>query len=122
MEQVKCYVVDLRDFRKDVARKVLSKGRVFQCAGITFVILAGAHYAASTGIDIGADKIYKKLVNIGKWVIIVKGGIDTIKSVADGDLQGAKKNFLGYGVTYAVLWGLPWMMKEIENIFEGMDS
>jgi hypothetical protein len=122
VEQANCYVVDLRGIRKDIVRKMLAKGVVVHSAGLGLVVLAGAHYAASTGIDIGAEKVYKKLVNIGKWVIIIKGGIDTIKSVADGDMHGVKKNVLGYGVTYAVLWGLPWMMHEIEKLFEGLES
>ncbi|MEF3311394.1 hypothetical protein PV433_21165 [Paenibacillus sp. GYB004] len=124
MEQAKCYVIDLQQLRGEMKRRVFSKETVFKTAGITVVLLAipASAFAASTGIDVGAEKIYKKLLNVGKWVIVAKGGIDTIKSVADGDLQAAKRNFLGYLVTYAILWALPWGMGEIDKLFEGMES
>lgn len=112
---VRCYVID--------TRKIRSKDTFIKAASVSvalFIATPDVSFAAGTGIDVGAEKIYKKLVNIGKWVIIVKGGIDTIKTVADGDLPSAKKNFLGYGVTYAILWGLPWMMAEIEKLFDDM--
>jgi len=120
MEQAKCYVIDLRQMRKDAVRKFTSKGTLIKVAGITFVLLAGfpdVSFASGTGIDAGANRIYKKLVNIGKWVIIVRGGIDTIKSVSEGDLQAARKSFLSYLITYATLWALPWGMNEVEKLF-----
>lgn len=122
-----CYVVDVRTLPASTAKVILSKGTIIKVAGISFILLAampGSSFAAAagTGIDVGADKIYKKLLLIAKWVIIFKGGIDTIKSVAEGDLAAAKKNFLGYGVTYAILWGLPWMMKEIDKLMSEMDA
>lgn len=115
MEQSKCYVIDLHRARK----QMFTKRTMIRVAGITIVLLAIPHTAfAATGIDVGAERIYRKLINVGKWVIIVKGGIDTIKSVTEGDMQAAKKNFLGYLVTYGILWALPWGMKEIENLFQ----
>lgn len=98
------------------------KYRIIGTVVVLFLGLSDVTFAASTGIDAGANKIYRKLVNIGKWVIIIKGAIDTLKSVSDGDLPATKKNFLGYGVTYLILLGLPWMMSEIEKLFQDMDS
>lgn len=118
MNQPKCYVFDTRKLRKEVGTTV----KVAGLTGIIFIWLSDTSFAAGTGIDVGADKVYKKLLGIGKWVIIFKGGIDTIKSVADGDLPAAKRNFLGYGVTYAILWGLPWMLKEIDKLFLEMET
>lgn len=119
---MKCYVIDTRKMRKDVRKRLLSRGTLIKVAGVTAILLIGlpdvSH--AATGIDEGAGKIYKKLLNVGKWVIIVKGGLDTVKHVADGDTLSARKNFLGYMLTYAILWALPWGFKEIENLFEGM--
>jgi hypothetical protein len=125
MEQAKCYVIDTRMIGKDIARKLSSQGTIVKAAGLTFVLLTAlpdVSFAAGTGIDVGAEKIYKKLLNVGKWVIIVKGGMDTIKSVADGDLPSAKKNFLGYVVTYAILWALPWALGEVDKLFENTDT
>jgi len=122
-----CYVVDVRDLPSAAAKSIMTRGTLIKVFGITFIVMAGLPNstfaaAAGTGIDAGADKVYKKLLLIAKWVIIFKGGIDTIKSVAEGDLAAAKKNFLGYGVTYAILWGLPWMMKEIDKLCMEMES
>lgn len=126
MEQAKCYVIDTRELRKDVVKTLTKRGTIVKVAGLTLVILAGmpdvSHAAGVTGIDAQADKLYRKLINVGKWVIIIKGGIETIKNVADGDLPATKKNFLGYGLTYAILWALPWLMKEIERLFTEMDT
>jgi hypothetical protein len=98
------------------------KYRIIGTVIILFLGFTDVSFASGTGIDVGAEKIYKKLINVGKWVIIVKGGIDTIKSVADGDHPAAKKNFLGYVVTYAILWALPWALSEVDKLFENMDT
>lgn len=126
MEQTKCYVIDLREMRQDAARKLISRGTVVRCAGLTIVLLAGlpdvSFAAGGSGIDAGANKIYRKLLNVGKWVIIIKGGIETIKNVSEGDFGTAKKNFLGYMITYAILWALPWGMKQIDELFSELDT
>src|SRR5690606_1789570 len=82
----------------------------YQIVGTTMIIFlcTTGIASANTGIDAGAERVYKKLLNVGKWVIIVKGAIDTIKAVADGDMLSARKNALGYGVTYMILHALPW--------------
>jgi hypothetical protein len=108
---------------------MIKRGIAVRAAGLSLVIMAAlpevteaASAVSGTGIDAGANAIYRKLINVGKWVIIVKGGIETIKNAADGDFQSVKKNFLGYGVTYGILWALPWMMAEIERLFTEMES
>jgi hypothetical protein len=94
---------------------------LWQGAGYAVVILvasAGFDVAfAGSGLDEHASKIYDKLLGVGKWVIVAKGGIETIKSVASSDMQGAQKNFLQYLLIYALLWALPWGMTEVENMF-----
>lgn len=125
MEQTKCYVIDTRMIRKDIARKLTSRGTLVKIAGITFVLLTAlpdVSFAQGTGIDVGAKKLYVRLIGVGKWVIIVKGGIDTIKAVAEGDFQAGKKNFLGYVLTYAILWALPWAFGEVEKLFTEMEA
>lgn len=121
---MKCYVVDLRQLRKDAIKKVMSRGTVIKCAGLTFILLAGFESSAlaSSGIDVQATKLYKKLIGVGKWIIIIKGGMETIKHVTEGDFPGAKKNFLGYLVTYAILWALPWAMGEVDKMFTDMEA
>lgn len=79
--------------------------------------------SSGTGIDAGAKTLYKKLISVGKWIIIIKGGIETIKSAAvDGDFQNSRTKILGYVITYALLWALPWAFDEVEKLFNEMEG
>ncbi|MBP1924568.1 hypothetical protein J2Z76_000421 [Sedimentibacter acidaminivorans] len=88
---------------------------VFLC--VVFLLNSTLAYA---GVDATGNKLYYKLVGIGKWVIIFKGAIDIIQSVISGDFQAAKKMFMGYLFAYAILFALPFCMNEVENIFKEM--
>lgn len=103
---------------------------VYKVAGATItIILIGycdvttiAPVFADSGIDKAARPIYDKLVSVGKWVIVCKGGMDTIKGVGSGDIDSAKKSFLSYLLIYLMLLGLPWAMDEVERLFSEVDS
>ena len=95
--------------------------RVVGTAIILFLGFVDVSYA-STGIDVGANKLYKRIISVGKWVIIIKGGIDTIKSAVEGDLASSKTKILGYVLTYAILWALPWAFNEVEKLFTEMEA
>lgn len=71
-------------------------------------------------IDNAGRRIYYFVVAMGKWVIIVKGAVDVITAVVNADFQNAKKLFIGYIFAYGILFAMPWMFDEIENIFKGM--
>jgi hypothetical protein len=78
-------------------------------------------YAMDTSrIDNAGRRIYYFVVALGKWVIIVKGAVDVITAVVNGDFQNAKKLFIGYIFAFGILFAMPWMFDEIENIFKGM--
>lgn len=112
------------DIRLKFTRAIMKKETLIKVAGITLLLIIGlpgtSH--AATGIDAVADKLYKKLLNVGKWIIIMKGGIDTIQSAIQGDVQSAKKNFLGYLLVYVVLWALPWGLKQVDVVFADMGA
>jgi len=99
------------------------KYRIIGTAVILFLGAASISFAmdpSGLGIDAKANLLYKnKVLLIGKWVIIVKGAIDTIQKLVDGNVPEAKKNFLGYLMIYAILQGLPWGMDQIDEIFKG---
>lgn len=97
------------------------KYRVVGTMIILFLGLSGAAHA-STGIDVGAMKLYKRILSVGKWIIIIKGGIETIKSGVDGDTQGVRTKMLSYGLTYASLWALPWLFNEIDKLFGDLEA
>jgi len=70
------------------------------------------------GIEDGGRRIHSKIVSVGKWVIIIKGSIDTIQAVLNGDFPAAKKLFFSYLLCFAIMLGLPWGMDEIEGVFK----
>lgn len=73
-----------------------------------------------SSIDTKAGDIYLKLLVVGKWIIIIKGAMDTVNSTVQGDFQAAKKAFLSYLVVYLVLHSLPWAMNEIDEVFKSL--
>lgn len=73
----------------------------------------------ATGIDIKAHHIYDKLCLIGKWIIVVRGGIDIISSMSQGELDSMKKKIVAYIVGYVALLGLPWILDQASLLFDG---
>lgn len=112
-KEVVCYIVD----GKKVVKSTLSKASVLGITAATFIIFSGT-VSASSGIDDAARGIYSKLLLVGKWIIIIKGGIDTVNNVVQGDFGTAKKSFLSYLVIYIILQGLPWAMDEVDKTFK----
>ncbi|MFC4103585.1 hypothetical protein [Paenibacillus xanthanilyticus] len=120
----------LKSVAKAIAEHIERNKLIYKVGAITFVVLTGLEvhtFAAgldevikSGGIDEGARKAYKKLVNVGKWVIIIKGAFDAISSTVQGDFIQARKSFLAYLLVYVILLGLPWAFGQIEVLFDGM--
>lgn len=74
----------------------------------------------NNSIDTGAKKIYAKLLNVGKWVIIFKGAWDTINNTIKEDFDKAKRSFLQYLLIYLILLAFPWALDEVDSVFSGM--
>lgn len=113
-------------FSVKMERHFKKYGFVYKVAGATVIILVaggGFDYAfASTGIDRAGRKLYITLVNIGKWIIIFKGGVDIIKALGNGDIEHAKKSFFGHLLTYLFLLGLPFGMDKVDEIYREVTS
>lgn len=99
----------------------------YQIVGITLIIFTTGVFDTSvfastggTGLDAGGRHIYRKLVGLGKWVIIIKGGFDSIQSAIKGDFGSAKSSFLQYLLIYIILLALPWSMNQIEEVFKNI--
>lgn len=100
-------------------------GLVYKIVGSTVIIFlasGGFDYAlaASSTIDKKANLIYYKLMDVGKWIIIFKGSIDTIKAVGNGDFDSAKKSFFSYLLIYILLLALPYGFEEIDKLFSNV--
>lgn len=94
---------------------------VMFAGGLNIVAHAAAAVDPSTAsIDEGARMIYKKLISVGKWVIIIKGGFDAISATVQGDFIQARKSVLAYLLIYLILLGLPWAFGQVELLFEGL--
>jgi hypothetical protein len=110
-------------FSAKVERHFKKYGFVYKAAGISIILLtSGGTVLASSGIEAGAAQLYSKLLSIGKWIIIFKGGFDIIKNMASGDFDSAKKGFISYLVVYVFLFGLPWAMNEVDSIFKELNT
>lgn len=102
--------------RNKIAYRVVGLAIIISATGI----LDSSVLASGTGIDVGGAKIYSKLVSIGKWIIIFKGGWDTIMNTVKGDFETAKKSFLQYLLIYVVLLALPWSLDQVDSVFKGL--
>jgi hypothetical protein len=112
-----------RDFKAErIARnKKIAKTSIKVAATSSILIFGFDTFAFATDgdvIDRKANVIYGKLLLLGKWVIIIKGAIDTINNMVKGDTDTAKKSFLGYLLIYVILHSLPWAMNEVDNLFK----
>lgn len=74
------------------------------------------------GIDDLAEPIYKEILGIGKWVIICKGALSSMKAVGDGDVEVAKKSFLAHVMIFLILLAYPYAMDKVEGLFASMRS
>lgn len=110
-------------FSIKINRHFKKYGTVYKVAGITIILLMAGDFAlASTGIEDGARKLYYELARIGKWVIIFKGGIDTIKAMGEGDANAVKKHFLSSVLIYLLLLGLPYGLDKVDDIFNSVST
>lgn len=65
---------------------------------------------AFADIDSKGHSIHRKVVSVGKWVIAIKGSIETIQSVLNSDYQTAKVQFFQYLFVFAILLFLPYCL------------
>lgn len=111
-------------FSTKIERHIKKYGMVYKIAGVTLIILTsglGGHAFAATTLATGsldreAYRFYRELVRIGKWLIVIKGGIDIIKCVGSGDFDAAKKHCFSYIMIYLLLLGLPYGMQKVDDI------
>lgn len=111
-------------FSVKVERHFKKYGKVYKVAGLTIILVSvsSSAFAAGIGIEPAAKQLYRQLVGLGKWVIIFKGGFDIIKGMSNGDLEGAKKCFFAYLVTYLFLYALPYGMDQVDKLVNSVSS
>jgi len=120
-DQAKCFVIDTSKMRKDVSKALQKNGTLIKVAGLTVILVTvpqAAFAAGGAGLEKNAWDLYMKLLRIAKWVILFKAGIETIKAVADGDTDKAKKSFVAHLVPFGILLMMPHAMNAIEGLFD----
>jgi hypothetical protein len=98
-------------------------GRIYKIAGVSLILLTSGGTAFATGgIEAGARTLYYELANIGKWIIIFKGGIDVVKAIGEGDASTIKKAILTSLLSYLLLLGLPYFMDRAGELFDKVNN
>ena len=100
--------------------KKIYKNCLWASAGILATILIDPIivHAGFAGIEAGGKRIHETVVTVGKWIIIVKGTVDCIQSVLNGDVSKAKQQFFGYLLCFGMMLCLPWGLDEMEGLFK----
>ena len=96
--------------------KALATAGVIGIAAATVFVPEVAE--AVSGIEAGGRRIHSTIVSVGKWVIIIKGTIECIQSVLEGDVGRAKQQFFGYLLCFGIMLALPWGLDEVEGLFK----
>lgn len=87
---------------------------------IGYFILIEPSLAFGATIDETSNELYRKVLNIGKAVILIKGGIEIIQHALAGDFQKTKKCILSYLGIYALLLLLPYGLNQIDSLIGGI--
>ena len=58
---------------------------------------------------------FDKFIGVIKWVIVGKGGWESVSRMLKEDFNGAKRSLIQYVILFALLLGLPYGLNEIEN-------
>lgn len=112
-----------------IVRLHFSKHKVvYRIGAITVVFILAAATGVSADalgspagdIDRTVNSLYKELLKVGKWAIIIKGAFDTVSNTIQGDFVAARKNAFAYMLVYVILLGLPWVFEKIEDVFQGV--
>src|SRR5690606_34348599 len=90
---------------------------IYRIGAITVVFILAAATGVSADalgspagdIDRTVNSLYKELLKVGKWAIIIKGAFDTVSNTIQGDFVAARKNAFAYMLVYVILLGLPWV-------------
>lgn len=102
-----------------IAVTVFATVLIFQDGTNFALAISGSN---SSGIEVGGRELYSRLVSVGKWIIMAKGGFETLKHVTNSDYEGAKKVGISHLVIFALLIGMPYAFDMIEELFSSFGS
>jgi uncharacterized membrane protein len=99
---------------------VISKRSVTSFAVATLTTLTTNPCFAATGldkVDAAGNNILTIVRRIGYWVILIAAIYNVIGCVKEQDAKKLGHAVLFYILLYAVLFALPWFLRQVEGIF-----
>jgi hypothetical protein len=82
---------------------------------IGYLILIDAPMALGAAtIEETSTQFYRKVLGLGRAVILIKGGLEIVQHALAGDFQQTKKTILSYLGMYALLLLLPYGLDQID--------
>jgi len=88
---------------------------------IGYIILIDPSVALGVAtIEQTSDQFYRKVLGLGRAVILIKGGLEIVQHALAGDFQATKKTILSYLGMYALLLLLPYGLDQIDAMIGGL--
>jgi hypothetical protein len=69
-------------------------------------------------INVAGAKILDIMMTAGYWITLVAGVGKVINAIAKKDAENALKTAMGYGVAFAALYLLKWVLDLIKGVFK----
>jgi len=85
-----------------------------------FILIDPSVALGANSIEQTSTDFYRKVLGIGRAIILIKGGIEIIQHALSGDFQQVKKTVFSYLGMYAVLLLLPYGLDQIDVIVGGL--
>jgi hypothetical protein len=88
---------------------------------VGYIILVDPSVALGVAtIEQTSTQFYKKVLGLGRAVILIKGGLEIVQYALSGDFQQVKKTILNYLGMYALLLLLPYGLDQIDALIGGL--
>ena len=88
---------------------------------VGYIILVDPSVALGVAtIEQTSTQFYRKVLGLGRAVILIKGGLEIVQHALAGDFQQTKKTVLSYLGMYALLLLLPYGLDQIDALIGGL--
>jgi len=85
-----------------------------------FILIDSSIALGAKSIEDTSDQFYRKVLGLGRAVILIKGGLEIVQHSLAGDFQASKKTALSYFGMYALLLLLPYGLDQIDALIGGL--
>jgi len=110
--------------KKNAVKTHLKKHGIKYLQGVLivgYIILIDPSVALGVAtIEQTSEQFYRKVLGLGRAVILIKGGLEIVQHSLAGDFQASKKTALSYFGMYALLLLLPYGLDQIDSLIGGL--